>query len=366
MRPSNLIIVTWLVVLKSIMAQSLRHFHRLVVDVPDSRDVPCPACRRTPPLSQDPVVPGQIDFSKLTHMTLSRKADQRASSLDFVMRLTPQRNVQPHSRPLDFMLDIWRSVSFVHSWDGSRGYQALFPQNDAGCLDYDPIGRICQYVSENMNGGLALLPIPRLWLTSSRIPNVDGVIGANRLGENFQRDFLLFPDTASTMHLVFNPPDLSSLICRGSFWRNPLTAKAYAGGTWQVVGRIGCGGVVAEGEVVFATAPSPIELETHVFRAFKSMMRDAGASIQYHHGFGAYKVADCYRYRERFPRIRVNLGGFSAQILPEDYTYFSSRVRGCLVDVQESKNGVMQLGPALLRNIVTWFRPDSVYICERV
>ena len=349
--------------LSTIALAQHRHFHRLVVDVPDSRDT-CPTCR-TPPLSQDPVRPGQIDFGKLTHITLSRKSDQRASSLDFVMRLTPQWNGQPRSRPLDFILDTWRSVSFVHAWDGSRGFLASSPQSDAGCLDYEPIGRICQYVSETMNAGLAVLPIPRLWLTSSHIPNVDGVIGANRLGENFQRDFLIFPDTESSMQLVFNPPDLSSLICRGAFWRNPLTAGAYSGGTWQVRGWLGCGGMSAEGEVVFTTAPSPIQLESHVFSHFKSMMRNAGSPLHYHSGFGAYRVSDCYRYRERFPKITVNLGGFSTQILPQDYTYFSSRVRGCLVDVEEAKDRVMQLGPAFLRNVVTWFRPDSVYICER-
>jgi hypothetical protein len=341
-----------------------RNFPRLVVDVPDSRVTPCPSCRQIPPLSQDPVAPGQIDFSKLTHITLSRKADQRASSLDFVMRLTPQTNTQPGSRPLDFLLDTWRSVSFVYAWDGSRGFYASYPRNDAGCFDYDPIGRICNYVSETMNAGHALLTTPQVWLTNSRFPNVDGVIGANRLGPNFQRDFLTFPDTSSSMKLVFNPPDLGSLICRTPFTRIPLTADAYSKGTWQVRGRIGCNGMAAEGEVVLTTAPSPIELERRVFSVFRQMMRSA--NMHYHEGFGAYRVSDCRRYRERFPRITVDLGGFHAHILPQDYTYFSSRVSGCLIDVQESQNGIMQLGPAFLRNVVTWFRPDSVDICERV
>jgi hypothetical protein len=283
--------------------------------------------------------------------------------LDFVMDLTPQAPHYPTARPLKFILDTWRSVSYVHAWDGSKGFYAASPRNDAGCFEYNPIGRICLYVGENMNAGSVLLPLPQLWLTKSVLPYVDGVIGANRLGANFQRDFLIFPDNNVKMQLVFNPPDLSSLICNGPLWKNPITADGYSKGTWQINGQMSVGGEAAYGEIVLTTAPSPIELAPNVFNRFKQYM---GSRMVYHAGFGAYRITDCYLYREWFPRIHVHLGGFSTWLDPEDYTYFTSRVSGCLIDVQESKSGVMQLGPAFLRNVVTWFRETSVEFCERV
>jgi hypothetical protein len=341
-----------------------RDFKTLVMGGSGHAAASCPSCRQVPPLSQIPFRPGQIDFSKLTHISLSRRGEQRASIMDFVMEFTPQVNHHPsHSRPLKFLLDTWRSVSFVHAWDGSKGFVATNPRSDAGCFEYDPIGRICQYVGENMHAGLAVLPIPQLWLTNSRLPYVDGVIGANRLGVNFQRDFILFPDDNAKMHLVFNPPDLSSLICKGPLWKNAITADGFSKGTWQVNGHISVGGVAAYGEVVLTTGISPIELAPNVFNRFKRYM---GSRLVYHEGFGAYRVRDCRHYREWFPRIHIDLGGFSTWLDPEDYTYFTSQVSGCLIDVQESKSGIMQLGPAFLRNVVTWFRETSVEFCERV
>ena len=344
-----------------------RQFSRLIVDTGAGRP-PCPNCGRVPVLAQVPVSPGQIDFSKLTHITLSRKSHQYASDIDFVMRLSPQSNLQTGRNSLVFLLDTWRSMSYVFAWNGRRGFQATTPKTDAGCFDYHPIGRVCEYVSDNMHAGTALIPIPQLWLTYSRIPGVDGVIGGNRLGLNFQRDFVVFPDTSSTMKLVFNPPDLSSLICRGGYMSKlPLTADAYSKGTWQVLGRLGCGEIAAVGEVVLSTGPSPVLLESQVFANFKSRMKWAGARMYYHSGLGAFKVNDCRRYKQRFPVIEVNIGDFTSTILPEDYTYFSHDTGGgCLIDVDEAKNGIMQLGPAFLRNHVVWFRESSVGMCLRV
>jgi len=309
-----------------------------------------------------------LDLRYLPHMSLTRRTHGFARPVDFVWYADP--NVNPQSQ-LRFVIDIWRSVSLVHSCP-RHGYQVTrqSPVGNFECIAYDGFGKMCDQIGERLTSPSMGMDVPQLWTTQVRLPNgVDGIIGGNRLGINFFRNFFVYPDDGK-MKLIPNPPDLTQYVCKdGRMHFSPISADGLSKGTWQVSGRLGVVGspYASRGEIVFSSAPSPIELDEATFAELESAIAGLGARMTRHPDFPtSYVIRGCRRVGRYFPKIFVEIGIFQALIPASEYTYTSRNLPwgACVMEVQSNKgHGVMQVNSALLRNTATWFNDTQLGIC---
>lgn len=168
------------------------------------------------------------------------------------------------------------------------------------------------------------------------------------VNEHFAEDFALTPSSAG--RIGFTPsPVYNERMCSYS----PVSEVGMSRKRWQV-------------EVDFMGVPMEALLDTRKVATtvpywFWASSFQKMSMKKIYRGF---LLDDC-RGWESFPSFVLSIGGREIVVQPSDYVYFN-KVRGCMVDIEPTRReGVVTIGPAVLRSQSIHFNYNQVGTCAR-